>query len=269
MNESEQTRKMTREMVEKVKAHLGGTILMLDIGMEQTAVSLYQLCNLALDGLKDPEKVQLPEPRPHADVAPVRQISNNPKILDAEVLQALLSNPRTHNILKGMAHEIATQDVRATSHPMYCVRDVRVRGYIPDDHGAFWVRENTGDTLNAGPVLELLTKKQEEYGGTDYTVVFEDETSQPVRAYPGYGRGRFDDDNDRLADSEYSQFYFRASKRTETVVVTTFFTNKSAETYIEENRHNLHDPHVYVDSGYRNYEWQFMRALIVALGRSL
>jgi hypothetical protein len=224
---------------------------------------------MALEGCGSAEKIQLPPLSTRESVAPSKHISDNPKLQDVGVLQEFLADPRTREVLKGMAHEIATQDVRATSHPMYCVRDVRVREYTPDVHGAFWVREDIGDALDAGPVLELLTKKQEEHGGTDYTVVFEDETAQPVRAYPGHGRSRFDDDNDRLAESEYSQFYFRASRRKKTTVITTFFTNEAAEAYIEANKHNLHDPHVYVDSGYRNYEWQFMRALIVALGKTL
>ena len=35
-----------------------------------------------------------------------------------------------------------------------------------------------------------------------------------------------------------------------------FFTRAAAERYIEENRHRLKDPRVFVDSAYRNKEWQ-------------
>jgi hypothetical protein len=258
MNEREQTRKMTREMVEKVKAHLGGTLLMLDIGMEQTAVSLYQLCNLALDGLKGPEKVQLPPPHSYACVAPVRQISDNPKILDAEVLQALLSNPRTHKILKGMAHEIATQDVRATSHPMYCVRVKRAYHFESEEYDAgtvVWSDEDGNDA--EGPLFRDLQEYFDTTSSSRCEVIFDDDGGY-VRIYDG-----------DVSEEHYTKLYTRYGTYEYFEVVTTFFTNKSAETYIEENRHNLRDPHVYVDSGYRNYEWQFMRALIVALGRSL
>lgn len=38
--------------------------------------------------------------------------------------------------------------------------------------------------------------------------------------------------------------------------VMTFFTNAAALDYIERNRHRLTDPRIYVDSAYRNPEWQ-------------
>ncbi len=45
--------------------------------------------------------------------------------------------------------------------------------------------------------------------------------------------------------------------------VTCFFTNKAAEEYIETNAHNLIEPRVYVDSGWRNKQWQAVRALLM------
>lgn len=48
-----------------------------------------------------------------------------------------------------------------------------------------------------------------------------------------------------------------------------FFTRAGAELYIDQNRHNLRDPRVYVESGYRNAEWQFLRDFIQSLGASL
>ena len=38
-----------------------------------------------------------------------------------------------------------------------------------------------------------------------------------------------------------------------------FLTMKAAEAYIEANAHNLDHPRVYVESGYRNHEWEFLR----------
>ena len=45
--------------------------------------------------------------------------------------------------------------------------------------------------------------------------------------------------------------------------VTVFFSNIGAERYIEDNRHNLQNPHVYVASGYDNDEWQAVRSMIL------
>lgn len=249
-----------RELVEKIKEHLGGTILMLDVGPEQTAISLHMLCNLALRGLEMPQKIQLPPPSPHAHVAPARQISDSPKKADPSLLQALLSDPRTHEVLKGMAHEIATQDVRATSHPMYCVRQAQytrhLSGWLYAER-VVWSDEDGNDAH--GKLAEDL---EETFRGTTrkhLDAVFDAETSDYLRI----------DGEPPLTDTEYTKTYYRYAVHTNFEVVAAFFTNKSAETYIEENRHNLRDPHVYVDSGYRNYEWQFVRALIVALGRTL
>lgn len=42
-----------------------------------------------------------------------------------------------------------------------------------------------------------------------------------------------------------------------------FFTRQGAERYIAENAHNLNEPRVYVESAYRNKEWQAIRSLLV------
>lgn len=44
-----------------------------------------------------------------------------------------------------------------------------------------------------------------------------------------------------------------------------FFTRAGAEAYIEANRHNLNEPRVYVESAYRNYEWQEIRRQLLAV----
>jgi len=38
--------------------------------------------------------------------------------------------------------------------------------------------------------------------------------------------------------------------------VSVFFTRKAAESYITNQRHNLNDPRIYVESANRNVEWQ-------------
>jgi len=44
-----------------------------------------------------------------------------------------------------------------------------------------------------------------------------------------------------------------------------FFSRKAADDYIETNRHNLTDPRVYVDSAYRNKEWQAVRGVLLEM----
>jgi len=51
----------------------------------------------------------------------------------------------------------------------------------------------------------------------------------------------------------------------EWVFVQPFFSNKGAEAYVASNRHNLNNPRVYVDSAYRNDEWQAIREVLTDL----
>jgi hypothetical protein len=48
--------------------------------------------------------------------------------------------------------------------------------------------------------------------------------------------------------------------------VSCFLTRCAAEAYIAANGHRMCDPRIYVESGYRNGEWAFMRELITWLG---
>jgi len=38
-----------------------------------------------------------------------------------------------------------------------------------------------------------------------------------------------------------------------------FFTRVAAQRYVDENKHNLNEPRIWVDSGYRNAEWELVR----------
>lgn len=44
-----------------------------------------------------------------------------------------------------------------------------------------------------------------------------------------------------------------------------FFSERAAAEYIAANRHNLKDPRIYVDSAYRNPEWQAIEAVLLSL----
>jgi hypothetical protein len=45
--------------------------------------------------------------------------------------------------------------------------------------------------------------------------------------------------------------------------VQAFFTEHEAQRYIDANRHRMCDPRIYVDSAYRNREWQRVSALLM------
>lgn len=48
-------------------------------------------------------------------------------------------------------------------------------------------------------------------------------------------------------------------------LVQPFFTRAGAEAFIAANKHRLTDPRIYVDSAYRNPEWQAMREYLKSL----
>lgn len=47
--------------------------------------------------------------------------------------------------------------------------------------------------------------------------------------------------------------------------VTTCMTQEGAEAFIKQHAHNLTDPYVYVASGWKNEEWQLLRAFLLSL----
>lgn len=49
--------------------------------------------------------------------------------------------------------------------------------------------------------------------------------------------------------------------------VSTFFTRKGAEDYLAINSHNLKSPRIYVESGWRNKEWEDVRNFLIEQGR--
>jgi len=44
-----------------------------------------------------------------------------------------------------------------------------------------------------------------------------------------------------------------------------FFTRVAAQEYIDGNEHNMNEPRIYVESGYRNAEWQMIRDYFLTL----
>lgn len=48
-------------------------------------------------------------------------------------------------------------------------------------------------------------------------------------------------------------------------MATVCFTRKGAEDYIKANGHNLTDPRIYVESGYRNSEWEIIRNHLMSI----
>lgn len=58
------------------------------------------------------------------------------------------------------------------------------------------------------------------------------------------------------------------NERGKELFVTCCFTAKGCEDYIAANGHNLKKPRIYVESGYRNREWEIMREFLKNLNQA-
>lgn len=72
----------------------------------------------------------------------------------------------------------------------------------------------------------------------------------------------------RTQDNRMTSFpQYRVMDGKETVEI--FFTNKCAEAFVEQRKHDYENGlHIYISSGWRNEEWQAVRSLLESLDKS-
>lgn len=119
-----------------------------------------------------------------------------------------------------LAERLCTQDNAGTAHPVFTVQQrKRIMGLDPqwsDDHIA-WLDE-------------------------DWDEVSPEDSAPLEEAYQ--------------ATYEEPKGYTRTSYTDVWEHVMSFFTDQAARDYIKRNRHHMNEPRVWVDSAYRNFEWQ-------------
>ena len=130
--------------------------------------------------------------------------------------------------IKRIGELLRTQHNSYTANPVFCVQTLRRRyGFDPDYcSDVVWLDEDHGE-VDDPEVLEQLNGAYEAGEDTDH-----------------YYRTGYEDSREHVA---------------------AFFTRDAAEEYIRANGHRLHDPIVWVDSAYRNYEWQDVVAFLASL----
>lgn len=133
--------------------------------------------------------------------------------------------------LEEISKKMEGQDNRATSHPIYIVQQRR-RIYGLDTR---WVDDQ----------VWLLDGEE----------VSEDHPDLPKVKEQYAWNGTCPDAWDLTGYQDIWEF------------VQPFFSEKGAQEYIEANKHNLTDPRIYVDSAYRNKEWQAIREVFLRLQR--
>lgn len=128
--------------------------------------------------------------------------------------------------LQEIAHEIRNQDSRATAHPIFEVREwKRIWGMLADYSDKYqWI--DCDDPEN-------IADKE-----------------------------RHEDLDSRCDGNDIFEGWSRVYYIDVEVTVQPFFTEKAANDYIRMNRHNLRRPFTYVQSGYRNPEWQVVTKML-------
>jgi len=132
----------------------------------------------------------------------------------------------TPDELKTLSHEMNTQDNLATSHPLYCVFD---KDYI-------WGMDPNFSDQYKWLDVEGVEVDLEQYELSEDLV--EDEE--------GFAAWQ----KDVGIDLHINKVYYAVRDR----FLNAHFTMKAAHLYIDQNRHNLNKPFVYVVSLYRCHE---------------
>ena len=143
------------------------------------------------------------------------------------------------DVLKKSAQSILTQDNAATANPAYCVKDKK-RAYGFD-----------GTTTN--DYVWYSRDDDSEYDNTDDMYKALDTIADEIN-----------EDEIVLNGNTYERSYYELEEST----VTTCFTREQAQRYIDENRHNLKNPFIYVESFNRNPEMIAVRELLICLAEN-
>lgn len=133
------------------------------------------------------------------------------------------------NDLPTIALNLRTQDARATALPIFVIQQ-RKRSPVPEGYSddGEWYDTDSCKTVDDPEVLARIA-------GDEKAGVL---------------------DTDR-----YRWVWFRD----EWVFVQPFFTERGAQDYIALNGHNLCEPRIYVESGWRNHEWETVREHLMSL----
>jgi hypothetical protein len=144
-----------------------------------------------------------------------------------------------HDLLKQMAENLRSQDNACTANPIFVVQQRRrVYGFDPGYSNNVVYMHDEGFEVSE-------EERQEEYGEA-LAEADEDED------FPDFE----DWCEENYTLTAYQDFWDN---------VQPFFTRAGAEEYVRINGHNLKDPRVYVDSAFRNAEWQAVRELLMSM----
>lgn len=136
-----------------------------------------------------------------------------------------------------LSQQLHTQDNRCTSHPIFQVRDTKQVVCFADQSDATHWWDAEGDAV----LDEELIKRLED--------------ADPWGSYESI----------KLEGDEAGVEYTRSHTKTLRQVVAVFFTQQAADAWVKANEHRHNSLEIYIDSGFRNPEWQAIRDFLMSL----
>lgn len=143
-----------------------------------------------------------------------------------------------------ISRKLHSQDNRWTSHPMFEVRKHHeIYNVDPDDSDGFIWLDGFNNLVTDTELTAVLDREVEEHGfDYDYAI-----SSNAIKDGVTYRRS-----------------YYQTKEVT--VGGATFFTRDAAEAYIKANqKRHTEELYVFVESGFRNPEWQQVRDFLLSL----
>lgn len=144
--------------------------------------------------------------------------------------------------IKELIKNLREQDNRITFNPIFVVQ-VKNRIYGMDSgynsQGYIWVRNDDWVDIDDDELIEKLDDIE------DHSWEYSSD-SEEVKLL-----------------GEYTKVYYQDLWENKMP----FFTEKAAEQYIRINGHNMKEPRIYVESGYRNAEWELIREYFLNLDK--
>lgn len=143
--------------------------------------------------------------------------------------------------IEQIAQDVATQDNAITELPIFIVQQRR-RTYGIDDRYTdefVWMSEGDDPHKADSETAAKLDELRKTYSDYDDEIILGEDGEETTWTRVGY--------------RDHWEF------------VTACFTRVGCEDYLRVNGHNLTDPRIYVESGYRNAEWETMRKHLLGM----
>lgn len=136
-----------------------------------------------------------------------------------------------------LSQQLHTQDNRCTDNPIFQVRDVKQVPCLPEHADDTHWRDEEGSAVLDEELIKTL--EDASLGGSYYTLE-DDEDAPPYT-------------------------YHCTHTKTLRQVVATFMTQQAADAWVKANEHRHNALEIYIDSGFRNPEWQAIRDFLMSL----